>query len=465
MAPGIPSTQFIYPSYLQVSGLGNTVANVSVSLNGLQGPDGVLSGQFLLVSPGSAHNLDFLSHVGDTNPQSSVNVTIADNNPSPPFGNNGASLSSTTYGPTDAHNVTDTFTPQPPLPGAQVPGSFNQAQPSPGAMTLAQAFNGDVGNGEWVLFMYSNGGLNTNLQLSGGWCLTFTLNTGNPSTTTITSNNNPARTGVPVTFAATVKDGAQNPITTGTVTFTENGSPPAGTVSGNNVVTVNGSGQATFTTSSLSEGDHTILATFTSGSFNSSNQSVIQREDNTPTVTLPGANAYTYCNTGAILIPAGSGGPFNTGQANPNPSNVFVTNLPGTINSVGVTLKSFATSSTQVSFISSLLVGPGAANANTLSFFSQTGASNTILASGDYTFVDSASGLVPQAAFGPGSYKPTSYNAGTGSDTYFSTSSGFFTLPAGPYQFAATRGAQTFNGTHQNGIGNGTWSLYLEPRG
>jgi hypothetical protein len=88
VATGIPGTQFIYPSYLNVPALANTVANVSVSLNGMSGPSGINVGQFLLVSP-DGHTLDFLSHVNFTVNQPSVNGTIAEtdgqNLPCAPF--------------------------------------------------------------------------------------------------------------------------------------------------------------------------------------------------------------------------------------------------------------------------------------------------------------------------------------------------------------------------------------------
>jgi hypothetical protein len=286
------------------------------------------------------------------------------------------------------------------------------------------------------------------------------VNSGSPSTTTIASSTNPARTGAPVTLTASVKDQTLQPITTGTVTFTENGLAPAGTVGGNNVVSVSAAGHATFTTSSLPEGDHQILATFNSASFNSSSQSLVQREDNTATVSRSGF-AYTYCNSGAIVIPAGSGGPSNIGAARPNPSNIFVTNLPGTIQSVGVTLKNFFTSAAgQISSIDSLLVGPGATNANTLDFFSGTGGS-AIVAPASFTFSDNTTVRVPQSAFAPGTYLPTSY---TGADTFSASTSGFFTLPGGIYHYANPAGTTTFAAAYSSQIGNGTWSLYFDQR-
>jgi Bacterial Ig-like domain (group 3) len=454
LATGFPSTQLIYPSYLEVPAITNTIANVSISLNGLQGTTGLGAGQFLLVSPGG-HNLDFLSHVGFSGSQGSVNGTIADNNPSAPI--SGTFPSGFLFEPTDQHNQTDTFGAAP-VPNPQPPASLNLAQPSPNSQTLLQAFNGINTQGDWLLYLYDNLGSGSDITLASGWCLTFTMNTGNPSTTTITSNHNPARPSPAVAFTATVKDGSNNPITSGTVSFTENGSLVPG---GTNPVTLNGSGQAAFTPTTLTEGDHTILATFNPvATFNSSNASLVQRMDNNSTIVSPVGNTVSFCNTGQILIPAQSGGAFNSGAAKPNPSNVFAAQLPGITSTVGVTLKNFSTSTTLPNFIQSLLVGPGAANANTLDFFSGTGGAGTFVPLGNYSFKDSAAGLVPQSNFSAGSYKPTSYSQG-GPDTFFQSASTAFTLPTGPYQYAATVGTKTFTNTYGGLDGNGTWSLYF----
>lgn len=82
--------------------------------------------------------------------------------------------------------------------------------------------------------------------------LTQTVN-ANASTTTLSSSVNPSAFGTSVTFTATVTGGAGTP--TGTVAF-KNGGTTMG--SGN----VDGSGQATFTTSVLVAGSHAITAVY-----------------------------------------------------------------------------------------------------------------------------------------------------------------------------------------------------------
>jgi large repetitive protein len=83
---------------------------------------------------------------------------------------------------------------------------------------------------------------------------------GTVSTTTITSNNNPSSSGQSVTLTATVTPAS--PVATGTVTFTDGLTDGGSSISGCPGVALNGSAQATCTTSSLSVGTHSIVATY-----------------------------------------------------------------------------------------------------------------------------------------------------------------------------------------------------------
>jgi hypothetical protein len=465
---GYTSTDLVYPSYIQVpSGVSQTVANVSVQLNGLQSTNGALSGDvssssFLLVSPNETNNLDFLSHGVTGNPQPSVDVTFADGDPLVPNGEgenggicNGGSgpncdlQNDTTYGPTDDSLTSDSFitqagSPAPPSPNYPLPyGSTN-------AKTFEQAFSGATAAGNWLLYIENDGGIP--LSLSGGWCIDLTLNTGAATTTAVTSSKDPDFTGNSVSFTATVQSGG-NPVTTGSVTFLDNGEPPTG---GNNVITLNGAGQAVFTTSQLTEGDHKISASYGGNSdYNPSQNYVWQRIDDTTAVSGVSGNAAQFCNTGAVLTAEGQTGAFT-----PNPSNIFVNNLPGTVNTVSLTLDNFYTFSDQIYQIESMVAGPtGAA----LDFFSNTGASNTVLSSGNYVFTDSASSDVPQTAFGPGSWKPTSYtNIDNTADSFFASASPYYT-PPGTFDYAQPHSpAFTLSNVFGSTNPNGTWSLYFD---
>ncbi len=464
---GNTSTETIYPSYIQVpSTVTQSAGNVSVTLNGLQSSNGLSGGvsstSFLLVAPGQTNNLDFLSHGVTAVPQPSVDVTFADNNPLVPNGEgenggvcNGGSgpncalQNNTTYGPTDDAQVADSFITQ---SGSPAPPSPNYPLPFGGtnAMTFEQAFNGATAAGNWLLYVENDSGLP--LSLSGGWCIDLTLNTGSATTTTVTSSKDPAFTGGSVSFTATVQAGG-SPVNTGTVTFLDNGEPPTG---GNNVIALNSSGQAVFTTTQLIEGDHKITASFNGTSNdNPSENYVWQRIDDTTAVSGVSGNAAQFCNTGAVLTAEGQTGAFT-----PNPSNIFVNNLPGTVNTVSLTLDNFYTFSDQIYQIESMVAGPtGAA----LDFFSNTGASNTVLSSGNYVFTDSASSDVPQTAFGPASYKPTSYtNIDSTADSFFASASGYYSPPAA-FDYAQPHSpAFTLSDVFGNTNPNGTWSLYFD---
>jgi hypothetical protein len=94
----------------------------------------------------------------------------------------------------------------------------------------------------------------------------LTISKANTSTS-VTSNNNPSAGNEPVTFTATVTSGGGTP--TGQVDFKDGGS----TIGSG---TLNGSGQATYTTSTLSQGSHSITAEYVGDTnFNSSASSAI----------------------------------------------------------------------------------------------------------------------------------------------------------------------------------------------
>jgi methionine-rich copper-binding protein CopC len=113
---------------------------------------------------------------------------------------------------------------------------------------------------------------------------TFTDATG--TTTTIGSSVNPSGLGQSVTFTATVKRNDTNAaMTTGQVKFGSGGNCTGGFTQLQSNQPVSGSGQVTYTTSSLSAGNTTIIACFTAPSgFGDSNASVAQTVDGPPSV-------------------------------------------------------------------------------------------------------------------------------------------------------------------------------------
>lgn len=448
----------VYPSIISVSGLSGSVGNVEVELNGFS--QNGSTAQHLLVAPsGGTYNLDFLDEAWIYQTSSSVNLDILDSAGQYPSGN---SPTSGSYDPYDGEGIASTF-PSATAPSLdtsipQVPAQANIHFPySWGSVntTFESSFNGASPNGDWALYAYNPTGTSETIS---NWCLVFTLNSGDSTATTVTSTKNgvdKALVGQSVTLTAKVTDTANGSnVPTGTVTFLENGVAPAGTTGGDNVVTLV-NGQATFTTSSLAEGDHEIVADYTPLSgFNESEGSLVQRIDHSTTFSSSGGGAnptISACNTGGVNSTQGVSGAFT-----PNPSNIFVSGLPGTVQSVTVSLNGlYANSDDTIQETESMLEGP---TGGALDFFSDTGTGTFGPYSGlNLVFSDSASNEVPQTSFGSGTYKPTSDSKGT--DSYFSSSSGFYPSP-GSFDYAGSRGTSTLSSEFQGTNGNGTWSLF-----
>jgi len=445
-----------YPSLIKISGYptGATVADVTVTLNNISWKG--LEGQHLLVSPDGNHNLDFLDlgWASQTSTISPVTLTFFDTAGQTPDPTGNPSTGN--YEAWDNNRNFPTFpASSAPLIDAtipQVPATDNFAAPiGSSSQTFVNDFNGATANGNWALYAYDNTG--NGETIAGGWCITLDVNTGVGTTTTVTSNSNPLTKGNTVTFTATVT-ASGSPVTSGgTVTFLDNNQTPAGTVSGNNVVTLNGNGQATFTTSALAEGDHQITATYSGDSAdNLSAGSMWQRVDDASTISAGSGGTINFCNSGPV-----SAAQAVTGQFTPNPSNIFVSNLPGTVSAVTLTLNNLNVGGA-IDQTESLLKAPtGAA----LDFFSNTGSESTLVGLGNYTFSDGAGSTLGQSTLSPGTYKPTAYqNSSHSTDSFTSSSSGFYNAP-GSFGYAAPHGSSTFANTFGTAIPNGTWSLFF----
>jgi hypothetical protein len=258
-----------------------------------------------------------------------------------------------------------------------------------------------------------------------------------PTTTSVSSNNNPSFTAPPgdsVTFTATVT--SNTTVNEGTVTFSD----PANdfTCSGGNTAPVV-NGQASCTTSFSTEVSENITATYNGTvNFQTSNGFVTQTVNNHTIVT-----GNQFCNQGAIAVPS------TAGAATPYPSNIFVSGLSGNLIAVTVQLNSI--SSSNIAQTDMLLVGPtGAA----IVPFAAVGDGSTI--SGvNITLDDTASTQIPGGSLlTPGTYKPTSITGST---------SLVFPVPAPSItvaNYAAADGAATLNSQFGGTAPNGTWSLY-----
>ncbi len=453
-----------YPSVIFVgdginTNIANSVNTVSVVLNDfLVNSSTSTAAHLLLLAPGG-QAYDFIDGVG-TSVFNGGTYHIQDGGSSMPESSAGT-LASGTYEPT-AYTVSP-FTPAPPAPAPTITGNISAAQPS-GSATFLSTFAGATAHGPWSLFLYDDSGSLTTTNL-GSWCIDISPATGVPTSVSVQATVNGATTqraalSASVTFTATVS--ASSTVNTGTVTFTD-------TYTASGLVTTLGTpnvsnGTASITTSSLIEGDHLISAIFQDGSTFNDNTGTLQfRVDATTPAPAVSGNSYTYCNLNAITIPADQAPPNDKGPAAPNPSNIFVTNMPGTISSVTLTLEQFHMPSGGGNFLDSLLVGPNGSSAptraQTLDFFSDL-TSNNSFGPNNYTFTDSGTPAsvtcpAPFPAVPATTLAPASCTAST---SY--TASPFYTLPS-TFQHAATAGSSTLNGVYGNTNGNGTWSLYF----
>jgi len=462
-------TPIAYPAMIPVSGYanGSTVGNVTLELEGVtEGAAGAgIEAQFLLVAPGGTHNLDFLDSAFNTESTSAVNLYIADSATLSP--NYGTPTTNDTYLPFDGNTQASEEFPASNSPIVDsnipsVPGTINYAAPhgKTNALTLQQAFSGALANGDWALYATASNG--SDALTVGGWCVTLDVNSGIGTTTSLSSSQQDAYTGNSVTLTATVTvNGGSTPVTSGTVEFEDQ---TTGTVL-SSAVAVNGSGQAAFPISTLAEGDHKIVASYSgTTNYDTSFANMYQRIDDATAVTTVNTNTWQFCNSGKITLPMGT-----NGAETPNPSNLFVSNLPGTLKTATLTLTNFSIAvGDQLDNTESLVVGP---TGTALDFFSNT-AGGTIgdeAIAGNYTFEDGASALVPSGSgnIGPSvsggtvDYKPTSYvGTDNSNDVFTANVGGFFTLP-GTFGYAASRSSSTFNSEFGGINPNGTWSLYF----
>jgi hypothetical protein len=487
---------FPYPSQLVLgngfSQLQGTIESVTVTLNGLQAEDPNHLG-FVLQAPNGGNAFEFLSWTDGPGGSASspptltnLNLTLSDTGSGALQTNpqNQEDCSSSACRPADDYSLlgplfTDTF----PSPA---PTTIGKALPT-GSATFLSEFGGGGANGTWQLYLNNWIAENpsTNASLPYGqvneWCLNFTMQVGaHPTTTSVSGSPNPASftppattATVPLTANVSVTDGSGFAVNAGTVTFVD-GATTLGTSP------VSSTGQATLN-APLAEGTHQIVASYsgtnTGTEFGISTGTYDQRVDTVTAnpVSASGAGPYTYCNTGAIKAP-GLG--LDAGAASPYPSNIFVTNLPGTVDAVTVTLNGFSTD--DQGDLMSLLVGPGG---NNLDFFSLTGSNDSGISPINLTFADSGSSIGGNLT-ASGTYRPTSFNTSIKYPQCPPNASNCASpavgppLPSNPFtptNKAESAGTGILGNTSAEGVfggtssstynGNGTWSLYLDDGG
>ncbi len=408
------------PSNGDTNGLGGTIQNVSLQLENLtfNNPDFV---GFMLVSPtGTAY--DLMSYAGGSSQINGVNLNLEDGQTLLPK----TTVSTGNYSPASyVYAGSDTWT-------GSAPSTFDSATPR-GSATFASEFGGQDPNGAWSLYAEARGGGFSGSL--GDWCLNFTTASGAATSTAVTTDTPNATTGATVNLTATVIDtpSPTTAVNAGTVDFRSDGT----TITGCNAVSVS-SGSAVCSTSALPEGIHTIEADYSGspGNFGVSHGSTTQEVDNKTTETISG-NTYTYCNpnTGGIQIPNAN---QVQGAAYPYPSNINVTDLPGTINHMSISINGFTTNAPD--YLRSLVVGPDQTAGDSLDFFSNV-SSTSAVSNQNLTFADSASSNINTPT--SGTYKPTSAN-GT-SDVFPSPA------PQGSYNYAGSAGSSTLGSVFGSG--------------
>ena len=155
------------------------------------------------------------------------------------------------------------------------------------------------------------------------------------TSTAVTSSLNPSTFGTSVTFTATVTSGV-NPVTVGSVTFTEGGTCAAPTTTLQAGQAVNGSGQVTFATTALTVGSHTVVGCYgASGSFAASNGNVVQTVNVAPTTLTVASATGTFGGTAALsaTLTRTADGPISgktvTFTLNGSPAGSATTNASG----------------------------------------------------------------------------------------------------------------------------------------
>jgi hypothetical protein len=124
------------------------------------------------------------------------------------------------------------------------------------------------------------------------------------TTTALTSSANPQTSGSSVTFTATVSPSSGTTVPTGSAVFTVDGSTAS-------TATLNASGVATYATSTLAAGSHTVSASYGgSSSFSASTSSTLTQTITAPTASAPTVSpaAGTYSTAQSVTLTSSTSG-------------------------------------------------------------------------------------------------------------------------------------------------------------
>jgi uncharacterized repeat protein (TIGR01451 family) len=159
------------------------------------------------------------------------------------------------------------------------------------------------------------------------------MNHADGTLTTIQATPNPTFPGVPVTITTTTKF-VSGGVPSGNVSFSVTGNNPPTLPAV--PVNVDSNGQVSFVTVFPAAGEYTITASFNGGT-NPSQVYYVQRIDVPTTGPTINGNVYTFCNTNPVFLHKVGGSPL-TSINSPDPLNIFVNGVPGTVQTVQVDL-------------------------------------------------------------------------------------------------------------------------------
>lgn len=312
-------------------------------------------------------------------------------------------------------------------------------------ITVYKAGNTQIGTasvsgGTWTATVSSltNGDVVTAKATESGKCQSVSsgsVSVSNPTLSTVTtlaSSTNPSFTTAPnnsVTLTATVTSGG-NPVTVGNVTFKDGATTLATT-------NVNGSGLATLNNSFIIEGDHNISAVYNANCpYSTSTGTLTQRVNNHTSIS-----GSQFCNDlSGITLNTN----YNTA---PYPSNIFVSGLGSSINSLKVKINGFTNANPGQ--VQALLVGPAGQK---IVLFSGAGGSSSV-SNINLVIDEAAAGQISSSSLSSGSFRPTAYNL----PLSFPAPAPIFVSGDIPSPYSTATLTNHFSSTNPNG----TWSLFV----
>ena len=420
----------VYPSKIFVSGLSGQTQSVTLELKGFSHPftDDV---NLLLVSPTGQKFVPF-AYISNLTATSNANIVLDDNaaNALPTTGG----IASGTYRP--SHGLNGSTFNQATFPAPAPAQPYQNAAPG-GSATFTSTFAGASPNGTWTLYAVNWGGTSGAglREIANGWCLTIGTSSDPATTTTTSVTPTPSALNQSVTISALVTNSSNgSPVNAqGTVTFMEGNTVLAGPIN------VGSNGVASFNTSTLTQGAHTITANYSGvpGSFALSSGNTLHYVD--AATTNP--SALQFCNASPLTFPT-----VTNSSSSPYPTRINVSGLAGTINNVTLSLNGL--SAAFPDDVDMMLTGP---NGNSLVVLSDVGGNTTSVSNVNLVLDSTSANTLPDTAgLVSGTFRPADFT-NVGAD--------IFAAPApttNVFSASITTLGTAFNNSNPNGI----WTLW-----